>query len=260
MQRSPRSGLVALALLAPATALLALIPAGSAAASCRGMTIGYSVSGGQLVVLTPNHVDVVYGGCVSFSNQTAATATVTVGGHYSQQVAPNGSTSGGRNFVGTTSGRLSVTATSGSAPAPGSTAHGSITVGSRPSPSAAPTPSRTPTPRLAPTPTRTSSGGTGPQVAPSPKHRRHPRSRSPRPGGVIQPPVSPPGPIQLTPSATPSPAATAVVSGPLEPVSRRGVGLPAAVAALAVVGTGAALIRVLAAEPVDNPKVVGGSS
>ena len=68
---------------------------------------------------------------------------------------------------------------------------------------------------------------------------------------MIEPPVSPPGPVQM-PSQTPTPAATAVVAGPVEPPSGRGLGMPAALAALAVVGTGAALVRVIAAEPVDG--------
>jgi len=254
VRRSVNGGLAALALLAPVLAVIAAMPGDSAAASCRGMTLAYSVSGGGLVVLSPSHVDVAFGGCVSFTNQTAATATVTVGSHYSQQVAPNSSTAGSHNFVGTSSGRLAVTATSG----PG-TAHGSITVGARPSPAPSPSRTATPTPSLAPTPTQSPSGGTGPQVAPTPKHHRHKRSPTPGPGGVIQPPVSPPGPIQL-PSAAPSPAPTAIVAGPIEPASGRGVGLPAAIAAVAVLGTGAALVRVVAAEPVDSRKVVGRSS
>jgi hypothetical protein len=256
MLRSVKNSVLSLVLAAPVVAVLGASSGTSAAASCAGMTLGYSVSGGGLVVLTPDHVDVAYRGCVVFTNRTAATASIRVGGHYSQQVAPNSSTSGSRNFTGTTSGRLSVTATSGPA-----TAHGSVTVGSAPSRSASPNPTRTrtATPSLAPTPTQSSVSGTGPQVAPTPKQRRHEQSPSLAPGGVIEPPVSPPGPIQLTPSATPS-EGPAIASGPVEPPSGRGIGLPAAIAAVTVVGTGAALVRVIAAEPVDSPKIVGGPS
>jgi len=230
----------------------------SAAPTCRAMTIGYSLSSGQFVVLSPGHVDIALGGCVRFSNQTAATATVTVGSHYSRQVPPNSSTSGSSDYVGTTSGRQAVTATSGSASAPGSTAHGSITVAAAPAPapSSARPHSKTPTPAPAPSTVPTSSGGTGPQVAPTPSAHRHSRSAAPTGGGAIQPPVSPAGPIQLPPSQPPSPQATAVATGPVEPPSGRGIGMPAALAALGVVGTGAALVRVIAAEPVDNPKSV----
>jgi hypothetical protein len=50
-----------------------------------------------------------------------------------------------------------------------------------------------------------------------------------------------------------------VVSGPLQPPTDRGTGLPAALAALAVVGTAAALLRVLLAEPI-GPVDDGGRS
>lgn len=258
MERTGKGSVLALVLIAPAAAALAVFGGTSAAASCAGMTVGYSVSSGGIVVLSPSHVNIAYRGCVSFTNRTAATASITVGGHYSESVAPNSSTSGAHNFVGTTSGRLSVTASSG----PG-TAHGSITVGAAPpAPSTSPTPrpSRTVTPTLAPAPTQSASRGSGPQVAPTPKHRGHRRTPSVAPGGVINPPVSPPGPIQITPSLAPSPAATAVVSAPVEPASGRAIGLPAAIAAVAVVGTGAALVRVVGAEPVDGRKIVGGPS
>ena len=260
MHPSGKGSVLALVLIAPAAAALAVFSGTSAAASCVGMTVTYSVSGSGIVVLSPSHINVAYRGCVSFTNRTAATASITVGGHYSESVAPNSSTSGAHNFVGTTSGRLSVTATSG----PG-TAHGSITVGAAPPPSKSPSPrpSRTVTPTTAPTPTQATSSGTGPQVAPTPKQPGHRRTPSLAPGGVIEPPVSPAGPIQITPSVAPSPtssSAPAVVSGPVEPPSGRGIGLPAAIAAVAVVGTGAALIRVVGAEPVDSRKIVGGPS
>lgn len=236
---------------------LALVVLGSSASadSCRVMTVRYGFSGGALVVLDPNHYDLAYGGCVQFVNQTAATTTITVGSRYSQQLGPNENTAGSTNFRGTTPGRLAVTATSGPT---GNRAHGSITVAAAPRQSQTPSPhrpSKTATPAPPASPHATVSGG--PQVAPTPAHsHRHGHQ-----GGGLQPPVSPPGPIQIpTPTLTPSPAATTVVSGPVEPASGRGAGLPAALAALAVVGSGAAFIRVLAAEPVDDGKNVGGSS
>ena len=262
MHPTGKGSVLALVLIAPAAAAVAVFSGTSAAASCASMTLNYSVSGGGIVVLSPSHVNVAYRGCVSFTNRTAATASITVGGHYSASVAPNSSTSGGHNFVGTTSGRLSVSATSG----PG-TAHGSITVAAAPPPvskSPSPRPARTGTPTTAPTPTQAASSGTGPQVAPTPKHRGHRRTTSLAPGGVIEPPVSPAGPIRITPSLAPTPtpssAASAVVTGPVEPPSGRANGRPAAVAAVAVVGTGAALVRVVGAEPVDSREIVGGPS
>jgi hypothetical protein len=58
-------------------------------------------------------------------------------------------------------------------------------------------------------------------------------------------------------------SAPAVLSGPLQPPSDRGTGLPAALAALAVVGTAGALLRVLLAEPispVDGRRTVAATS
>jgi hypothetical protein len=223
------------------------------AASCRVMTVRYDLSRDGLVVLDPNHYDIAFGGCVQFVNQTAAPATITVGTHYHQRIGPSENTAGATNYKGTTSGRQTVTARSD----PAGTARGSITV------AAAPTPSRTAEPskpshsaQTSPPPSPTSSSGsTGPQVAPTPSGTKHPHPR----GGGLQPPVPPAGPIQTPPpSPTPAPAATAVVAGPVEPASGRGTGLPAALAALAVVGSGAAFLRVLAAEPVDSREIVGG--
>jgi hypothetical protein len=55
------------------------------------------------------------------------------------------------------------------------------------------------------------------------------------------------------PTPSPSPTtSTTVVAGPLQPPTDRGTGLPAALAALGVVGTAAALLRVLLAEPVAD--------
>lgn len=234
-------------------ALLAGAPT-AGAASCRVMTVRYTVSGNGLTVLDPGHYDIPFDGCVQFVNQTAADTTITVGPRYSETLGPNENTAGPTNYVGTTPGGQPVTATSGPA---GSAAHGSISVAAPPSHSASPKastqPARTTTPSPAAAPS--SSSGTGPQVAPTPSRTRRPGHH--RSG--LQPPVSPPGPVQtLPPTPTPSPAPTAVVAGPIEPPSDRGIGLPAALAALAVVGSGAAFLRVLVAEPVDSPKTVGG--
>ena len=258
-----RHRLLGLALLAAAPLVATAWSPATAADSCRVMTVRYDVSGSGLVVLDPSHYDIPYGGCVQFVNQTAATATVTVGSHYAQQLGPNENTSGSTNFHGTASGQQPVTATSGPGSNQGNTAHGSITVGA--APKASPTPARSssapassrPTPASSPARSahpsaRPGSAGGGPRVAPTPVRPR----TSQRPRGGLHPPVLPPGPVPTeTPSPTPSPTA-AVATGPIEPASGRGVGLPAAVAALAVVGSGAGLVRVLAAEPVDSRETV----
>jgi hypothetical protein len=231
------------------------------AASCRVMTVRYDLSSGQLVVLDPAHYDIQFRGCVQFVNQTAATTTITVGSRYSQRLGPNENTDGSTNFRGTSSGRQQVTATSGPGGAPGNTAHGSITVAPAPrtGPSRPSHPSKSPPSTPAPASPPPSSAGSGPRVAPTPTRAR-PHGHGHKSGG-LHPPVSPPGPVQMpSPSLTPQPARTGVVAGPIEPASGRGTGLPAALAALAVVGSGAAIVRVLAAEPVDSGTNVGGGS
>jgi hypothetical protein len=234
-------------------ALLAWTP-NAGAAPCRVMTVRYAVSGGGLTVLDPDHYDIPYNGCVQFVNQTAANTTITVGDRYSQTLGPNENTTASRSYRGTTSGRQPVTATSGPA---GSSAQGSISVGAAPERSPSPATSNHPTKTATPTPAAPPPGsaGAGPQVAPTPSRSHTPAHRR----GGLQPPVSPPGPVQTqAPTPSSSPGTPAVVAGPVEPPSDRGMGLPAALAALAVVGSGAAFIRVLAAEPVDSRETVAG--
>ena len=60
----------------------------------------------------------------------------------------------------------------------------------------------------------------------------------------------------------PSPLHTPAVvvgGGPLEPPTSRSVGLPAAIAALLVIGGATGLVRVVLAEPVDGPDSVGST-
>jgi hypothetical protein len=223
----------------------------AAAASCAGMSVQLSPPAG--IALQPSHVAISRGGCVRFSNQTATSVTIQVSGGYSRTLPPGTSTGSGTDYVGHTAGTERVTASSTLG-----TAHGSITVtASSPSPSPSgsrspsPGPSRSPSPRPSPQP---SSSATGPQVAPSPSAGRT-RHRRPAPS-----PSPTPVPTSAVPSVSPSTPAPAVVAGPLEPPSGRGAGLPEAVAALAVVGTGVGLLRVVLAEPVDDAPVVGGSA
>src|SRR3954464_8095699 len=99
-----RSLLAVVPLAGALAAALAWTPT-AGAASCRVMTVRYSVSGGGIVSLDPTHYNIAYGGGVPVVNQTAATATITVGGNYSQQVGPNANTSGSTNYRATTPGR-----------------------------------------------------------------------------------------------------------------------------------------------------------
>ena len=253
-----RIGRIAVAASALALPAVVGVASGAQASSCAVMTLNYSLTSGTAVALTPAHVTISYGGCVQFTNNTAQTATFAVGSGYSKQVQPSGTTPAGQAYVGRAGGRQSVTASSG----PGH-ASGTITVGASPAPSPAPShshspspaprpthsPSTAPNPRPSPHPARTSSG---PRVAPTPSRVALP----PLPGSTTVPSPGAVGPPSLAPSPTPTPApsssAAPAVAGPLEPVSGRGAGLPAALAALAVVGGGAGLVRVLAAEPVPG--------
>lgn len=226
---------------------------GAQAAGCASMTLDYAVPSGSGIVFVPRQVSIAYGGCVVFTNKTATTARITVSGGYRASVAGFG---GSAAYPGRAAGWHGVTATSGPATATGSIAVGASGSAATPhrstahrghtqAASATPLPPNTPSARAA----------AGPKaVAALPK-----RARSPVLPRATSTPVSSPAP---TPEVAPSSSAAAVVSGPLEPPSGRGIGLPAALAALAVVGTGAALVRVLLAEttmPVDDRTPVGGT-
>jgi hypothetical protein len=244
-----------------AAATVLLFPAaGARAASCKVVTVQNTVTTGTGLSLQPSQLTIPYGGCVTFTNKSIATVTITVEPHYSQDVAAGASTSGRTNYVGTTPGGHKAKATTG--PTFGT---GNITVNASPSPP--PSPSRSqassPPPQHTPPPQPTSSG-TGPQVAPTPSFSPPVVGVGvPPPGQQPPPSIAAAGSPTPTSSPTPAPAATAVVAGPLEPGSGRGVGLPAALAALAVAGTGAALVRVLLAEPygpVDDGRTVRSSA
>lgn len=233
------------------------------AAGCASMTLDYGVPSGAGVALVPQRVSIPYGGCVVFTNQTATTATITVSGGYRTTVEGFGaSTTGAHNYVGRIAGRHAVSATSG----PG-TATGSIVVGAPASgsPTQAPPPSpqqaRPAATAAAPPASRPAarSSTTGSPVASGPKRLRPPVVPIARrlPSSSALSPL--PGP---TPEVAPSSSAAAVVSGSLEPPTDRGVGLPAALAALAVLGCGTGLVRVLLAESnvtVDDGGTVGGA-
>ena len=245
--------------LCAAAVLMQMSPA--QAASCRTVT----VSGGPVALsLSPQNTSVPYGGCVQFSDQALGQdVTITVAGGYKVTLQFGANTSGTSNYHATVPGGHALTANNGSA-----TASGRITVGAAPShsPSPSPSPSHSPSPRPAPS---SSSPTTGPQVAHSPHrgggHRplalpsAHPPPGAPgvsaTPGVVPSVAGSPPGPLQST---TPAPVA---VAGPLEPPTGRSLGLPAALAALVLLGVGTAVVRVVMAEPVvDDGRSVGGTA
>lgn len=249
------------AVAAIGAAVCAVVVAGSGraeAAQCASMTVQYGDFPPD-IELAPARVSIGYGGCVTFTNQTATTATITVGKGYTVNLEFGESTTGKTNFVGSTSGPQQVSATSGPA-----TATGSITVGPSPTPTPSPTATQQSSSAAAPPPPPSRSGRattTGPQVAPKPKHAKPPPvpSLHPLPSATAVVPPLAPTPQVATPGSSPA-SRTRVVAGRLEPPTGRALGLPASLAALAVAGTAAALVRVLLAEPiaaVDNTGTVG---
>lgn len=247
-------------MVAAAAACLAVLGAGPvSAASCRTVTVQNDVPVG--ISLSPPQTSVPYGGCVQFIDQAfGPPVTVTVSGGYQTTLNYGENTAGKTNYAARTPGSHTLTATNGAA-----SAKGRITVG--PAPARAPSPSRSPSASRSPSPQpqpSSSSQSSGPQVARSPHRHGHPPVAAPPPvaPGVsatpgVAPSVagSPPGPLQTT---TPSAVA---VGGPLEPPSGRSLGLPAALAALMLVGVSTAVVRVVMAEPaVDDPRSVGGTA
>lgn len=217
------------------------------------MTVQFGNNGG--IVVSPASLRIQAGGCVQFSNNTPFGARITVGSSYSQTVGGFSQTSGKQNY----SARPAGTTQKVRAAEPIGTATGSIVIAAAPKPSQPPT--RQPSPRSSspathPTPSHAA-------TSPPPSTTRPRPSASPPPtSSAIAPTPSQPPPF-LSGQPTPSPSAsTAVVAGPLQPPTGRGTGLPAAVAALAVVATAGALLRVLLAEPVaavDDGRSVGAA-
>jgi hypothetical protein len=225
------------------------------AAACAQVSITPAVQGPKL---TPAKVTITAGGCASYVNNTALPVTVKVG-KVSGSADPNNAVTfrepapgtfavsarqqfQGQAFGGTGSGTLVVRTVARPSPSPTS----------RPGPSGSPSPAPRPS----------ASQSSGPQVAPSstvppPTAPGVTPSLSP-----VQPSGNPPIVVGIPPSSDSSTPSAAVVAGPLQPPSGRGVGLPAAVAALLVVGAGAAFARVLLAEPlraVDGGRYVVGA-
>jgi len=255
-------GGVATTLLLASTAVLA----GAGPAEAAGCQVVVQVQNSVPIgiQLSPRQSSVPYGGCVQFSDQAfGPPVTITVEGGYKVTLNYGESTAGKTNYAATAPGPHALNADTGT-----NSASGRITVGAKPAP--APSPSRSPSAAPHQSPTPASSQSTGPQVAPTPRKRQGPGAlavppgkpplgpgTSPAPGVVPSVAGSPPGPLQTT---TPAPAPVAV-AGPLEPPSGRALGLPAALAALVLIGVGTAVVRVVLAEPaVDNRRSVGGTA
>ncbi|HWB65847.1 MAG TPA: hypothetical protein VG708_03340 [Mycobacteriales bacterium] len=249
--RRARLSVVAVGLAAVA-ALSGRAPA--VAASCAGIAVAPGLSFAVSSTTVPE------GGCVRFTNVTGVRLTITVADtSYRAVIGANASTGSAAapNFVARAVGAFRVTATDGLR-----TGHGTITV-TKPKPT--PSPTRSPSPRPSTHPSAS------PSASAHSRHRTHHRATPHRRGhghrrhGGLPPPISvslpplPTGSTTAAPGANPKvapglPAAggavdphAAVQSGPIEPVSGDGAGLPAAVAALLVLGVGAGVGRAVLA-------------
>jgi hypothetical protein len=231
---------------ASAVAASFLVTAPAHAAGCGTvMTFQFNPASGG-VELSPSKVTVAARACVTLHNNTITTATFTIGSRY-KATAPAFSDATPAYSAAPAGSTQPVTATGAAG-----TAKGSIVVKSaptKPSPSpthASPRPTRSPSPAQSrqPSPTPTAPRPTAPARTPT---------AAPPPVNPLTPP--PPGSSPFlagTPTPTPSPthSGATILTGPLQPPTDRGIGLPAALAALAVVGTAGALLRVLLAEPI----------
>ncbi|HMC69654.1 MAG TPA: hypothetical protein VKJ07_10915, partial [Mycobacteriales bacterium] len=234
----------------------AMLPAHAA---CNNvMTYQFDPSTG--VVLSPSTLTVPNGACVTLHNATITSAQFTVGAHY-KGTAPAFSDATPGYVAGPAGTSQAVTATGAAG-----TAHGTIVVKAAPAkPSPSPSPSShssTPSPRQTSSPPRQPSP-TPTATRPAPLTTTPTASPAPAQPLVSPPPGSTPF-LAGQPTPTPSTSsAPTVITGPLQPPTDRGTGLPAALAALAVVGTAGALLRVLLAEPigsVDSGRTVGATS
>jgi hypothetical protein len=240
-------GALMVAVAAPVL-LLAAFPA--QAASCAQVAI----NPGAAPTLSPSSVRITAGGCVSYTDRTAFTVRVTVG-KVSGSADPNTAVT----FREPVPGTFHVSAQQQLSGQPlGGAGTGTLTVTSPPRPAPSPTRSSPrPSPRAS-SPAPTASASTSPSAAATP---RPTTSVSPPPlpttSAVPTPIGNPPIVVGIPPQEpTPSSSAAAVYGGRLQPPSGRGVGLPAAIAALLLVGAAAAFGRVLLAEPVAHVRPV----
>ena len=219
--------------------LVSALPVG--AAGCSVMTFQFDPGTGG-VILSPEKLTVADGACVTLHNSTITPADFTVGAHY-KQTAP-AFRDATPNYVAGPAGSTQAVSATGAA----GSARGSIVVKAapKPAPSSAP-PSHSP----APQPSHSTSAS--PHPSPTRTVPPPPTAAPPPVNPITSPPAGSTPFLAGQPTPTPSPTSsrsTTVLSGPLQPPTDRGTGLPAALAALAVVGTAAALLRVLLAEPI----------
>ncbi len=222
--------------------------AGSAqAASCAQVSISPGV---QSPSLSPKTATIVAGGCVAYTNNTALPVKVTVR-KLSGVANPNTAIT----FIETIPGTFAVSAQEQFQGQPiGGTGTGTLVVKARPAPKPSPHPSSTspsphPSPSSGSAPPSATPTSSGPVVATGTPTQAPPTTPgltpAPNQSGQGNPPVivgMPP------PTATPSVPST-IDRAQLQPPSGRATGLPAAIAALLIVGAGAAFVRVLLAEP-----------
>lgn len=240
--RAPRLTAVPAALVLTLFVALGISFVGTAhAAACAQVSI---TPGVQAPTLTPKKVTINAGSCVAYTNNTALPVKVSVG-KLSDVANPNGVVT----FVERAAGTFTVSAQEQfQGQGIGGTGTGTLVVRKAPSPrptrsSPGPSPSAT---TARPTATPTSSG----PIVSTPPTQPPPTSPgltpAPNQSGQGNPPV-----ISGIPTPTPSESSPAVVPrAQLQPPSGRAAGLPAAIAALLVVGAAAAFVRVLLAEPV----------
>ena len=221
--------------------LVAALPVGAASCSVV-MTFQFDPGTGS-VVLSPQQITVADGACVTLHNSTITSADFTVGAHY--KATAQAFSDAAPNYIAGPEGSTQAVTATGAA----GTAHGSIVVKAAPKPAQS-----TPPPKHSPSPSPTGKSSPSASAKPSPTRPVPPPPTAAPP--PVTPLVSPPAGstpfLAGRPTPTPSPSQSSsatVVSGPLQPPTDRGTGLPAALAALAVVGTAAALLRVLLAEP-----------
>jgi len=225
---------------------LGVVSAGTAgaASSCAQISI---TPGVQSPTLTPKTATITAGGCAAYTNNTALPAKVTVG-KLSTVVNPNGVAT----FVERAAGRFAVTAQEQfQGQNIGGAGSGTLVVKAKPAPK--PTASSPPPrPSTSPSSARPSAtpASSGPVVATTTPTQAPPTTPgltpAPNQSGQGNPPV-----IVGIPPPTPTPSSPpeAVERAQLQPPSGRAAGLPAAIAALLVVGVAAGFIRVLLAEP-----------
>jgi len=211
------------------------------AVSCAHVSISPGV---QSPTLSPKTATITAGGCAAYANNTAFPVKVTVG-KASDVANPNGVVT----FVVRTPGKFTVSAQEQlQGQGIGGTGTGTLVVKAAPAPKPTTSPGTTsPTPHSSSPPPTATPTSSGPARSPTPPPPSSPAvTPTPNQSGQGNPPVI----VGQPPLPSPSASSTALSPiAQIQPPSGRAAGLPAAIAALLVVGGGAAFVRVLLAEP-----------